>query len=406
MCSKKIKIAFFLSSVFYIFILKSYGQESPKEISGIYYFEPELLMGHIVPNHSNSPHANYSKIFAISLGKFNNSTTKNWASFYNYPFTGISLSLSDLGNKRVYGKQYSIMPYIIFNTSNRLKNAIYFKLGLGGSYFTRHFNETENPTNIDIGSEFTWAFQSFMYYSLYVSKYSIWNIGVGYLHNSNGHIQLPNFGLNQGVISLSAKFFPMGIDPAFQPKQNRLPVSRNKSYLLMVRGGTGIHEYGNAVGPVGQGKRMVESITLSAGILFRQQIKVNTGFAGRFYHQYYYHILNPVDSAYSDKPILNSSNLYFFIGCEFITGHIGINIEGGLNLYKPYYHRHYTTLEGSVDFDYWLKQLFNTKLGLNLYLINPEKKPKTNIFIGANINANFGQADYSELCFGVVYSIK
>jgi hypothetical protein len=174
----------------------------------------------------------------------------------------------------------------------------------------------------------------------------------------------------------------------------------------MARNGLGLHEYGNAGGPIGGPKRMVKSVTISVGALFREQIKVDIGFAGRFYEQYYYHILNPIDSAYNNSPKLNASNLYFFIGCEFLAGHIGMDIEGGLNLYKPYFRKHYLTMEGNIDFDFWLKQLFNSKLGLNYYIINTQKKPKVNFFVGLNINANFGQADFSEICIGVIHTFK
>lgn len=371
---------------------------------GIFYIEPELLYGHIVPNHRKYPELDFAKAFCLSIGEFHNSRIKKWASFYNYPFTGILLSYCHLGNEKVLGDQYTILPFIVFNTKNRLNNSIYFKLGLGASYFTKHFDEEKNPSNLEIGSPITWTFQSFMYYSVLVTKHTSLNIGCGYVHSSNGHTQLPNFGINQGVLSLSFKYFTSEIDPLFSPKSNRIPISRNKIMYIMSRGGVGMHEYGNATGPVNGPKRMVTSASVSIGTIFREHIKADAGFSGRFYQHYYQSILNQVDSAYYDRPKLNSSNIYFFLGCEFIAGHIGIDIEGGLNLYKPYYRKHYSTMEGEIDFDYWLKQLFNVKLGLNYYLINTAKKPKANMFMGANINSNFGQADFSEICLGLVYS--
>jgi hypothetical protein len=44
------------------------------------------------------------------------------------------------------------------------------------------------------------------------------------------------------------------------------------------------------------------------------------------------------------------------------------------------------------------------RLGLNYYFINPVKNTRCNIFVGADIDANFGQADFSELSLG--YSIR
>lgn len=396
---------FFSELIILSFMPNGKSQDDTGKTS-IFFFEPEYMMGKVAPNHSDFPKTSISHYSALNLGWFHNSQGKSWASFYNYPFTGIILSRSTLGNNHVFGNQYSVIPYIVFNTSNRLKHSVHFRIALGGSYYTKHYNSINNPDNLVIGSGFTWSFQSFMYYSMITSKYISVNLGYGYLHSSNGHTQLPNIGLNQAAVSISAKFFPSGINPGFQPKYNRIPVDRKKIIYGMIRTGIGFHEYGSAGGPVGGEKRLVNSVTLSVGAILREHIKVSIGFAGRYYHQYYYNILNPVDSTYSSKPRLNSSNLYFLAGCEFLAGHIGMNIEGGLNLFKPYFRKHFTTMEGSIDFDFWLKNLFNTKLGLNYYLINTQKKPRTNLFIGVSLNANFGQADFTEASFGVIHLFK
>jgi hypothetical protein len=126
-------------------------------------------------------------------------------------------------------------------------------------------------------------------------------------------------------------------------------------------------------------------------------------FAGRFYQHYYYQIKTGSDSSLLQKPKLNSSNLYFFIGFELLTGHLGMDIEGGLNLFKPFFRTHYETMHDNIGLEYWLKQLFNSRMGFNYYLINTNKNPRNNLYIGININANFGQADFSEICLGVTH---
>jgi hypothetical protein len=400
-----VKMVLFILTVFNFFTI-GMSQDSTVNRTNIFFFGPEYSIGKIVPTRSQFPGSGFSYYYILNLGVFNNSPINRWASFYNYPFTGISLTMNMLGNERIYGKQVTLMPYIELNTGNRLKNSIYFKLGLGCSYFTRHFDASEDPENKEIGSVLTWSFQSFMYYSLFTSKHLSISIGGGYLHSSNGHVQLPNFGLNQAAFSVSTKFFTKEINPDFQPKSSRITVNRENKFYLMARFGLGIHEYGSAGGPVGGPKRLVNSFTVSSGFLLRNYIKLDAGFAARYYHHYYNQIINTAPSNFSDKPKINASNLYFLLGAEFLVGRIGMDIEGGLNLYKPYYREHYLTLEGDIGFDYWLKQLFNSKLGLNYYLINPKKNPKINCFIGANITANFGQADFSEVCIGMVYYFR
>ena len=80
-----------------------------------------------------------------------------------------------------------------------------------------------------------------------------------------------------------------------------------------------------------------------------------------------------------------------------------MDAEIGINLYKPFYPEHSSEFEYDSSFKYWLKKTFVTRLGLKLYAINTSKNPKHNVFLGAHINANFGQADFSELSIGYVY---
>jgi hypothetical protein len=400
-----VKIALFMLIAFSYFT-SGMSQDTIVNRKGIFFFEPEYSTGKIVPNRTHFPGSGLSNYFAINLGVFNSSSLNGWASFYNYPFTGIALSINTLGNERIYGEKITAMPYVEFNTANRLRNSIYFKLGIGCSYFTKHFDALNNPENMEIGSDFTWSFQSFMYYSLFVSDKLSVDIGAGYLHSSNGHTQLPNFGINQAALSISAKCFTGNINPVFQPKTSRIPVNREKKYFLMARNGIGFHEYGSASGPAGGPKRLVNTFTVSVGAVLREYIKLDAGLTARYYHHYYSQIISTADFNYLDRPKLNASNLYFLLGVEFLFGRIGMDIEGGLNLFKPYYRVHYLTWEGKLDFDYWLKQLFNTKLGLNYYFIAPKRKPEVNYFIGAYINANFGQADFSEISAGMVYNFR
>ena len=45
-------------------------------------------------------------------------------------------------------------------------------------------------------------------------------------------------------------------------------------------------------------------------------------------------------------------------------------------------------------------------MGLKYYLIGTTKVPKNNLYLGFHINANLGQADFTELSLGYVYSFN
>lgn len=128
---------------------------------------------------------------------------------------------------------------------------------------------------------------------------------------------------------------------------------------------------------------------------------INAGFAYRFYQQYYNYITNKQPNRYDESPKLNASNVYFFLGSEFLIGHAAIDIEGGINIFKPFKNTFETKNKRT-----WLQEIFPSRMGLKLYAINTSKMPVNNVYLAANINANFGQADFSELSIGYVRKLK
>ncbi|NTW33584.1 MAG: acyloxyacyl hydrolase [Bacteroidetes bacterium] len=397
----KIKYLIFLLSLSYF----GYSQDTLKEIKTANYVEPEIMAGCIVPNYPGYPAVHLLKSFYLSLGKFNYNPQNAWSGYYNYPFTGVSVSYTELGNTKVFGEELRIMPYIELNTSNKLQNALIFKLGIGCSYLTKHFNEATNSGNYAIGSGFNFAFQAFLHYNVITGKQSILRIGGGYLHSSNGHTQLPNFGLNTATLSVSYLNFMKPLSNYHLDKFIKPAIDKKKQYFVLLRSGIGMHEFGGTMNPVGGAKRGVFSVAASTGIIFKHNIKVQAGFAYRFYQQFYSYILNHETPQYIEHPVINSSNFYFYAGCEYLLGHAGIDIEGGLNLYKPFFKKYNTLFENNRGFSFMLKKLFNSRLGLKLYLLNTAKQHKNNLFMAAHINANFGEADFSDISLGYIFII-
>ncbi|MCB9364591.1 MAG: acyloxyacyl hydrolase [Flavobacteriales bacterium] len=359
--------------------------------------------GKIVPNYSvNFPKSTIQSAIAINIGTLNTDTS-SWAKYYNFPETGLAFFGSNLGNNKIYGNQFSISPYIQFKLNNKPK-PFYIKLAIGASYFTTHFDSISNTDNVAIGSGFTWDFQAFLYKSIYHNNGVHLRLGGGYSHASNGHTQLPNFGLNSGLISIAAQFY----NPKNEVKEPSSNVSKRKSKNLFLnfRQGIGFHELGATAEPVGGTKREIYTSALSLGIIFNQHLKIRSGFAYRYYEQYNNYIKETENTDFIDNPTLSSSNVYFFIGSEFLMGHIGLDVMGGLNLYKPFYKEFNTVYEKNEGVKYYLKKLFTTRMGLNLYLLNTTKQPTHNAFIGTHINANFGQADFTEINLGYQFNFN
>ncbi len=310
---------------------------------------------------------------------------------------GVAIIFSQLGNERVFGNEIDLMPFITFNTNRRIRNSWFFKVSIGASYFTRHFDTASDPQNFAIGSPVTWAFKIFFYRNLLVTKKFNLRLCGGYCHSSDGHTELPNLGLNSGLLGLSAQFNTTPPDPNYlfpEKIQEKIP----KTYFITLRTGFGYHALGSPFKPVDGPTYGVGSVALSGGIIFKNHIKVRAGLTYRDYGK----LMDYTGVPYSTW---QSSNVFFSLGCEFLVGHIGLDVEGGINLYKPFYKTFYEEFEGSTASTfYFLKSTFPMRMGLNYYLIQTQKNPRFNVFVGADIDANFGQADFSEINLG--YSIR
>ena len=116
-----------------------------------------------------------------------------------------------------------------------------------------------------------------------------------------------------------------------------------------------------------------------------------------------YESFNKDNQVFDSKQKLNASAFIIFLGNEFMLGHFSINLEAGINVFKPAYKAFNNQYEKSTAFNYYSKQYLATRFGLNYYLFDPYKHPRNNIFMGAAVSANFGQAEFLELNLGYVY---
>jgi hypothetical protein len=386
---------------FLIFFSVSYslicsGQTDSVKSQRSFFIEPELLVGSIAPNYEPYPESTLKQTLVLDIGS-SNVDDKIWARYYNHPDVGISLTFSDLGNRQVFGDEIDLMPFITLNTTRRLKNTWYIKIAMGASYFTKRFDSVSNPENYAISSSVTWAFKLFLYHSLWVTKNFNFRICGGYCHSSDGHTQLPNLGLNSALVGISAQFNTRPASPDFIYPE-KTPEPSSDTYFLQLRAGEGIHARGSPFKPPGGPKFDVYSGAVSGGIIFNKHVKVRAGFTYRDYCNLMNYEVQPYNT-------WQSSNIFFSLGCEFLVGHIGMDVEGGINIYKPFYRTFYQDYEGSTaSLMYVMKSIFPLRLGLNYYFINPYKNTRCNIFIGADIDANFGQAEFSELSMG--YSVR
>ena len=371
----------------------------------VIFIRPEIMVGKALPASSDFPNTRMQNIYSISIGKQVKRTDLSWPAFFNFPEIGITASKTTFGNADIIGNAFTLMPFIAIRTSGQDKRSFHFRLGLGTSYFTAFYDKYSNPTNKAIGSRFTWSFLSSAEYTLVQTSSFNLRLGLTYFHHSNGHTQLPNLGLNSFLVGLSSSFYLSPVKTGLDPELSRPRLTHPKRYFIAFSSSIGMHEFGNPGTNLERIKKAVYGFSFSGGVVIHKVIRVSGGFAYRFYEHYYSYIMEGESPGYRDYPVLNASNLYLFAGCEFLLGHVGIDTELGINLFKPFYSEHHRLWETDNGMSYWLKRTIVSRLGLKLYMFNEEKNPARNVFVGCHINANMGQADFSGLSIGYIQVI-
>jgi hypothetical protein len=304
----------------------------------------------------------------------------------------------------------------------------------GASYFTYNYknlpyayNNAPENNNRAISTKITWAFKMFIYYSFLENKNATWKAGLGLFHQSNGHTSLPNDALNTAFFSVTRQNHYNDKKPVFSTDEKFIvkEYSKSSNYYIDFRFGLGV----SVLTEETNDRNGVYTIAGSFGKTFNNIFKIGLGFHYRIYGNYYKYIEDEgelvVDEYphFMEAPLKYVSNFGTFVNFELLLGHIGLDGTFGYNIYKPFYEVDYQLQKGfyweftdedgntepvyvlgELGSSYKKKKAFFLRVGLKYYIINNEKKPKNNFYIGAHINSNFGEADFSEFSMGYIYN--
>lgn len=370
-----------------------------------YYLLPELSIGKTAPANKFFPKTGAQTSLFFSIGNSNKNKTEEWIARLNYPSTGISLGLSDFGNNEALGNAITLMPFVEFDimpSKTRLK----LNMGLGGSRFSKKFDRLSNRFNRAISTDYNWSFRSLLLYDLFKNHPDRLRLGAGYFHQSNGHTKLPNQGLNTFTVSISSKIFSENRVVALKEIEHLTP-KKIKQYYLSLRTGIGqqILTYDDFlltdIEDYNQPKE-VYSLAIGGGLVINKLLKIGGGFHYRFYEHYFDYIRRNKMEPFVNAPFKNATNFGIFFGGELLLSYVGLEFQMGINLYKPFYEVDWLLNEEELNWYYEIKKHVPTRMGLKLYALNTDNQPKHNFFLGATINANLGQADFSELSIGYV----
>ena len=393
-----------------------HAQQSDKKNSTSFFIIPELAVGKTMEANTGFPKTDLQKSLFVSIGRYNSSNDQRWAAALGYPKTGLSLGITDFGNTDKLGLAYSVLPFVEFGLFKKRSDRWNVNVGMGAAYLDTQYDPETNPFNLAVTTKVNWTFRSFLYYDFLKRRNINWRLGIGYAHFSNGHTRLPNQGLNSFLINISSE---IGKQPSVSQKKNGIPVPKKKRYsenYFSFRAGIGQ----NVLSRIFNDKKEVYSVALSGGKIINKTYKFGIGAYYRFYEHYYDHIREDGEligeqvPEYKEHPFRYATNFGFFGSAELFLGHVGILFDLGINIYKPFYKIEWQLSQGffyqgqyarlgELNSYYRIKRTITGRMGIRYYLFNTSKSPKNNVFLGATINSNLGQADFSELSLGYAY---
>ncbi|NND63933.1 MAG: deacylase [Flavobacteriaceae bacterium] len=409
-----------LTAILLFLSIQLFSQENNKQNVSYFVFTPEIMVGKTAESNEFFPETNLQTQLLINFGWDHSNNPKEWARRLKGPKTGITLGFTNFGNKDSLGGAITVMPFIEFNIFKSRR--LFSHVGMGGSYFTEIYDEVNNPRNQAVSTELTWSFRSYLYYEFLRTRKIDWRLGVGYSHHSNGHTRLPNQGYNSFLVSLSADIKSEKLIAA-PPLSDAPELERRVNDYISFYGGYGI----NVLSLAYNDKRGVYTISGEYGKVLNGLFKVGIGFYYRYYEHYYDYIKNEEFlvrdgqefEKFTDSPWKYGTNFGLHANGEFMLNHIGFNVQLGVNLHKPAYDIDWRINQGwdntpreipefwmlgEYDSKYRLKKTLATRMGLKYYVFDTSNEPMNNIFFGIHINANGGQADFTDISLGYVYT--
>ena len=390
--------------------------ENPK------YFSTEVNLGYTFDANSDFPDTKIQKSIFASLGWIHCCKDQEWARRLKNPKTGLTIGYTDFGNLDKIGYALTIAPFLEIKPFAKKNERWKLKSALGISYLSKQFDSITNPTNRAVSSDFKWSFRTFLYYELNKQQKTKFRLGIGYTHHSNGHTSLPNQGLNSVVASVEAEF--LGRENLSLLEQNKKDSvrSRHISKYLTIR--TGIGQ--NVLSPFFNDRKEVYTVAVSTGKVINSTFRWGVGIFYRVYEHYYDYIKDEewlVEELYpffKENPVLYASNFGVMAEGELLLGHVGVEAGIGINIFKPAYKIDWHLNDGfsyrqgdqiisepgELDAYYEMKRSIPARLGLKWYFRNTSTNLKHNVYLGAHINANLGQADFTELSIGYEYRFR
>jgi len=221
---------------------------------------------------------------------------------------------------------------------------------------------------------------------------------LGVIHFSNGHIKLPNIGINMPQFSAGASY--NFSDELRKPPKTKTKYDDRKTKGI-VRTGMGFHQFGESAKPYGGPVYKNSIVSIGAAHNYSAVAYLSFGINFTYYDSFYHFMLD--QELYNQKDLFyESCMITVFCAHEYLFDRVGIYTELGIDLYKPFYRKYSLFYDNKMKGDETIKAFNSNKLGLQYHFFKPTSSG-FDIIAGVYIKSNFAQADFIECALSFAF---
>ena len=378
-------------------ILSVKAQVADTSTHNVASFSPAFHFGKAVKNAPQAPVTNSSFLFELAY-QVQTIGTKAWQQPLGFPEIDYTFYFANLGNAKEVGNLAALAPALTFNSLNKKWFVPRVKLALGVAYSSNPYKIGENENNYYLGSTFSAFGQAALFVQPRLNQQFLLRFGISVIHASNGHVQIPNLGVNMPTVFASLHYSPR----KFQLNPRKTQIELPETHIRFnIRTGIGAHQLARTTEPIGTPKYAIYVTDLYLSKCIGKVSNLQAGISFKFYNSYYNYIER--NNFFTDNQKMKASVIHLFIAHELLMGKFSVLALGGINLYNPFYNKYIKMYKSEIGSKTWLKKYIPTRLGIQYYLRNPKYFTRSNLFVGTYINANFGTADFISSQVGFVF---
>jgi len=387
----------FIISIICILVLGAYFTTlNAQETENISFVSADIGTSYVLKSYSRLPDLKPNFNFGVHFGKQLNNV-KSWHKNYNYPGVGAGLFFARNNNK-IIGDVIAIYPEASFIVKNKNKHQCRITSALGIAYFSNPYHPVTNNLNMLIGSHVTAIAKADVCYRFLYSPRLAIQISLVLIHFSNGHVKLPNIGINMPQVSAGATY-------NFNDELRRPPLTKTKyndiKTKAIIRYGNGFHQFGESAKPYGGPVYKNTVVSIGAAHNYSAVAYLSFGVNFTYYSSFYHFLLD--QEVFGEKSLFYESCMITIYGAhEFLFGKLGVYTEFGIDIYKPFYRKYALYYDNKLSMDEIIKSFNSNKLGLQYHFFKPLNSG-FDIALGVYIKSNFAQADFIECALNFAF---